>query len=519
MRPFASHSLPLVFTLLAGCTVERASTGPAVVDIPLLMHPLAAPHAITREVPPGPLASRSAPFPAVVRSQLATGLRTSVAEMHSLPLVQVRVVVGAGIGYGPLPGAALLTAMLMKDGGAGGMTSADVLGRIESLGGTLTVDVDADSSRFALAVPRDELGRALALLADIIAHPAFDARELGKLKLRETDQAREEARANGTWMATRVVFRELFSAESPYYRFGLTPAEIARVDERSIRDFHRRWYTASNTEVIVVGDVDAAAGTREIERAFGGLKAGDGPKQGFPPAIPLGKRHVVLVSRPKSAQSDIFVATTVAARTSPEWPALRVSNQVLGGVPSGRLFLDVREERSLAYSARSSIFELAHGPEPLLVYVGTQTPKTGPALQAALENLDGMLARAPTATETEGSRRYLTDVFATRMETMGSIADLIAQQRVLGLADGYWDSYRAALRSVEPAAAGSAAASFAHADRALVVVAGDADALAPVLVHFGDVSIVDPTHDFQTVKTLAFDASAPLEAAAPKSPN
>jgi len=178
-----------------------------------------------------------------------------------------------------------------------------------------------------------------------------------------------------------------------------------------------------------------------------------------------------------------------------------------------------RRPVGLAYSARSSIFELAHGPEPLLVYVGTQTPKTGPALQAALENLDGMLARAPTATETEGSRRYLTDVFATRMETMGSIADLIAQQRVLGLADGYWDSYRAALRSVEPAAAGSAAASFAHADRALVVVAGDADALAPVLVHFGDVSIVDPTHDFQTVKTLAFDASAPLEAAAPKSPN
>jgi hypothetical protein len=77
-------------------------------------------------------------------------------------------------------------------------------------------------------------------------------------------------------------------------------------------------------------------------------------------------------------------------------------------VPAGRLFLDVREDRSLAYSARGSIFELAHGPEPLLLYAGTETAKTDAALQATLDDLDGMIVRRVTAGETESSRRYLS---------------------------------------------------------------------------------------------------------------
>src|SRR6202041_184554 len=206
-----------------------------------------------------------------------------------------------------------------------------------------------------------------------------------------------------------------------------------------------------------------------------------------------------------------LVTSLVPPRSTPDWPKIRVANQVLGGGPAGRLFQDVREQRSLAYSAQSRITEPAHGEQPLVAYVGKQTPKTGPALQGALENIERMTASPPTDSETESARRYLSDVFAIRMETIGSIADLLAQQSAMGLPDGYWETYRAAVRATGTAEASDAAAKIFRANQSLVVVAGDADVIAPVLVHFGEVTILDPAQEFKATKTLAMDPNAPLD--------
>ena len=81
-------------------------------------------------------------------------------------------------------------------------------------------------------------------------------------------------------------------------------------------------------------------------------------------------------------------------RSSQDYPDLSVANQVLGGGVASRLFGDVREQRSLAYSTGSRILEVAQGKEPIFAYAGTATKKTGLAVQGILENLDKM-AEAP----------------------------------------------------------------------------------------------------------------------------
>lgn len=497
-----------------GCGgAERASIGPAVVEIPVrgTTSPASSDDGGVREQPPPPVASKESPFPPIHRASLSNGLDVAIAEAHALPLVQVRVVVRAGNGYGGTPGAAELTAQLLKDGGTRTMKSAELLDRIESLGASLSVDVDMDSSRLGLAIPKNELDAALAILAQVVTEPAFDEREFGKLKGRERDEAKDAARSNGTWMATRALFHELYTQANPYATYDLLPSEIGRINLLMVRDFHRRFYVPKNASVVLVGDVDPTTAGKSIEKAFGAWRGGDPPKQDFPEAIPLARRRVILANRPKSAQSDIFIVSLVPPRKSADWPTLRVANHVLGGVPAGRLFLDVREQRSLAYSAQSRVIELAHGDQPLVVYVGTQTPKTGAAVQGAIEDMERMTSAPPTQTETESARRYLSDVFAIRMETLGSIADMIAQEIVFGLPDGYWDLYRAALRATDAEQTGASARKTFHPDQALVVVAGDAEAIAPVLSHFGEVTVLDPAQEFHAVRTLAMDPNAPLE--------
>jgi zinc protease len=505
--PFTVGSVLASF-IAAGCgSATPPSRGPEHVDIPILPVATKEPKKGGHESAPSALPSKESPFPKVSSVKLANGLSVDTVEAHALPIVQLRVVVRVGNGYGGTPGAARLTAELLKDGGTRTMTSAQLLNRIESLGASLSVDVDFDSTVLGLAVTKDHMDEALRLVAEVVQDPAFDNAELTKLKARVKDEAEENARSNGTWMATRVMFRSLFTERNPYSSYDVVPGDLKGINGLVVRDFHKRFYVPRNANVVLVGDIDSAAATKAVEKSFGGWKGGDPPKTEFPPAIAAGKRQVVVVNRARSAQSDVFVASFIAPRSTPDWPAIRVANQILGGVPSGRLFLDVREQRSLAYSAVSRVTELAHGEQPLVVYVGTQTPKTAQAVAGALEDMERMATQPPDSSETESARRYLSDVFAIRMETIGSIANMVVQQTELGLPDGYWDAYRSALRATDPAAAAAAALKIFHPEKSLVVVAGDAEIIAPSLARFGEVTVVDPEHEFQTVRTIPAEAA------------
>jgi predicted Zn-dependent peptidase len=502
-----TRSLALL-TLTTGVTVlpalgcggaAPATFGPQKVDIPIrdttkVSKKGAAAH---KEGPPAPLASRESPFPAVKRTKLPNGMDIAVARAGSLPVVHVRLVVRVGANYGT-PGAGAITASLLKDGGTRTMTSAALLSRLETLGASLGVSTDFDKSTFSLAVVKDKLPDALAVLAEMISAPRFDEGELKKLKARMSDEADEAAKSNGTWMAMRVAFRELYSDKSPYATYELLPTEIAKVDGKAVRDFYKAFYVPKNTELVLAGDVGDAEAEALAKKHFSVFAGGDPPKVEFPTQIPPAKRRVLVVDRPKSVQSDIFVVGLAPERTSPAWADLRVANQILGGGVASRLFMDVREQRSLAYSTRSQIVELARGAQPLVCYAGTQTPKTADAVQGLLDNV-GKIAVGPIAdAEVLSARRYLSDIFAVRMETVGSIADLIVLADALGLGEGYWDKYREAVRSVDVPRAQAASKVLFSADKVIVVVAGDAGAITKDLGRFGEVVVIDPAKGFQT---------------------
>jgi zinc protease len=505
-----ARALALVLTA-SSCSVvacggtQVATFGPTKVDIPVAdttKKPKAAHATAARQKPPGAGVAKESPFPSVTRAKLANGLGVSVVTSHTLPIVQIRVVVHAGSGYGPAPGVAEITAEMLKDGGTRALTSAELVRRVETLGANLSVSTDFDATVIGTAVTKDHLGEALALLSQVVREPRFDAAELKKLKDRETDEAEDVARSSGAWTATRIMFQELYPAKSPYATYGLVPSEIAKIDGAQIRDFHRRFYVPKATELVLAGDVDADAAKALADRDFGKWTGGDPPKVDFaaPRATPA--RRVVIAHRPKSVQSDVFVALVAPERKEADWAAIRVANQVLGGGVASRLFADVREQRSLAYRTSAQIYEMAHGPQPLVVYAGTQTPKTAQAVTGLLENLAKMTTSPPTSSETDTASRYLSDIFAIRMETIGSIADMVVMQDTLGLPDGYWDTYRKELRATNAGQADAAAKKLYPASGGLIVVAGDADVIGPELARFGEVTVVDPEKEFKTVRTL-----------------
>jgi zinc protease len=336
-------------------------------------------------------------------------------------------------------------------------------------------------------------------LSAVAMKPRFDPKEFGKLRTREVERASSSAKSSAGYAASMIMYRELFempTAIHPYSRYDALPADLQKLQLADCKAWHKQHMTPKNALLIAAGDVDPDAFAKTAERAFAGWQGEKPEAPNFSEPMPDAEPHLYLVDRPGSGQAQVLVGRLGPPRQTPDWPSLAVLNQVLGGGVAGRLFLDVREKRSLAYSTGSSIDELAHSPVPIVLSAGTQTNKAPQAVQALLDNLERMAKSPPTPAEIETASRYLSDSFLFKTETAGALADMTAKLGVLSLPDDYFDEYRKAVRNIDGPSAVAKAGKFFSRDHVVMVVAGDAEKLAQRLTHFAKVIVIDPQKAF-----------------------
>ncbi|HEX4335147.1 MAG TPA: pitrilysin family protein [Polyangiaceae bacterium] len=510
-----SSGLALAVACAGSPAQPPAAPPPAPPLAPLPAALVATATASPADSPPPPGIAPDWHFPKIADQTAQNGLLVRVVERHALPVVQLELVIDSGSAAdGDKPGLAAVAGELLKAGGAGKWTSRALLDAAESLGSSLDVLTDRDSTRITMSVTKDHLAEALDILAAVAVKPRFDAAEFQKLKRREIDRVSSLTRTNAGWAASMVLYRELFQLPAgvhPYSRFDSTPKQLESLTLADCNTWHKRQVTPKNSFLVIAGDVDQKGAGQEVERAFG-TWSGERPESpSITAPVPPGALSIFLVDRPSSPQAEVYVATLGPERQSPDWPAMRTTNQILGGGVAGRLFLDVREKRSLAYRTRSSIDAVAHGPSPIILSAGTQTAKAGLTLDALLQHYEGMVKNPPTEDETGIATRYLSDVFLVGVDTVGAIANMTTDLSVFGLPPDYYDTYRAAVRNITKDGVTAIATRYLQSGKAVVVVAGDATRLGKPLSHFGAVKVVDPEAGFVTKTTLAYDPTAPIE--------
>ncbi len=503
---------------LFACSVFACSAAPAPTPVaPKPAASVAAPSALARDplsVAPASGITPTSNFPTIARRTLASGLQIAVISRKTLPIVELRLLFRSGSASDSAkPGVAGVAGELTKVGGAGPWNTEALLEHAEALGADLNVLTDRDSTRISLAVTTGDLDPALDIMSAVAIKPRFDPKEFGKLRTREVEASRSLAKSRAGYAASMILYRELFevpTAIHPYSRYAALPDELAKLTLADCKAWHKQHMTPKNAILIAAGDVDVDALAKSAERAFAGWQGEkpEGPR--FSEPMPETERHLYLVDRPGSGQAQVMVGRLGPERQTADWPSLAVLNQVLGGGVAGRLFLDVREKRSLAYSTGSFLDETAHSPVPVVLSAGTQTDKAPHTVQALLDNLQRMGKSPPSAAEIETASRYLSDSFLFKTETVGALADMTAKLNVLSLPDNYFDEYRKAVRNIDAATAMAKAGKYFASDKIVIVVAGDAEKLAQRLTHFSKVIIVDPNKAFTPGRMLPFNPSQPL---------
>ena len=487
MKKF-TQSIGLV-SILAACGGSQANLPPAAQTTSTQVVVERVEPAPQKQAPPTGTAPREIHFPEIDRQSTGSGLEVNTVSLHGVPVVQIKLVIKSGSARDPkdLPGTAQFVAQMLKEGTAK-RNSAKIAEAVDYLGARLGIHNDEEQITINLHALSEQLPEALALVAELATQPTFDEAELKKLKKRETDRLSLMSQSPN-FLARREFYKHLYG-DHPYAHIDTTKEVVQKIKRSDLTSFHQRYFAPNNAYLVVVGDVAPAQVLESANKAFQTwAKRNVTPVQYTPPPA-RNAREIVLVDRPESVQSVIYVGNLALPRTSPDYVPLLVANQVLGGSAASRLFMDLREKQSLTYGAYSAIAE-SQEPAPFRASAAVRNEVTPQALKGFFDHLGRISTEAPSEGELADAKRLLVDSFPLQIETPGEIAGLVSDLRAYNFPDNYWDGFRSQIQGVASQDALQAAKQYIRPDSSLVVVVGRAAAVREALASYGAVKVID----------------------------
>ena len=412
-------------------------------------------------------------LPPIVKRTLTNGLPVWIVEMHKVPLVDVTLLVKSGAAADPAGkiGVANVTADML-DEGAGTKSALDLADAIAFLGGSLITSSDWDSSIVRLHLPVAKVDDGLAVMSDVALRPTFAPAEFDRLKktrLTSILQGRDNASTLAGLAFAKVLYGEPHRYGGP---IGGTEATLNRMTVADVKDFHAKSFQPANAQLIVVGDVTAAAILPKLEKQFGVWKNTGAVAKAVSPSLPPpGPRTIYLVDKPGAAQSQIRIGQIGVARNTPDYFAIDVVNTILGGSFTSRLNQNLREVHGYAYGANSS-FSMRAMPGPFTASSGVQTDKTTESLREFFKELDAIREPIP-AGDLERGKNYEALGFPEGFETLSGMAGQLTSMAVYGLPATYFNEYVPKIQAVTQAAAQAAAQKYIVPDKLAIVVVGD----------------------------------------------
>jgi zinc protease len=432
--------------------------------------------------------------PEPVRFELANGLVVYLIEDHELPKVGMHALVRAGGRWEPAvkTGLAEITGTVMRTGGSVSRGGDKLDDELDRLGASIETSIDQDSGRVDATMLKEDLGHGIEIVADLLQHPAFpqDKIDLAKIRMRD-GIARRNDEPNG------IVFREfwriLYGRDSPYAR----QTEYAMVDAITRDDlvvFYQRFFQPESVILGVEGDFDPVAVRAKIEQCLGAWTRGGQPKPDVPAVDPAAQNRAGVYSIVKTdmQQSWVILGMLGGRRDDPDYYALSVMNEVLGGGISSRLHSNVRSAQGLAYIVFSGWD--AEWDHPGLFFAGgSSKPETTIKIyQSMLTEVKRLAESGATDDEVTRAKDSILKGFAFEFDHTSKIIGRLMAYEYYGYPRDYLQQYHARITKVTKDDVARVARQYLAPGKFAVLFSGNGRYEAP-LDSLGPVKPVDIT--------------------------
>jgi zinc protease len=375
----------------------------------------------------------------VVKEVLANGIRVIVRENRAVPVVAVQAGFLSGVRAEAEEkgGVAGLTAGILVKG-TSHRTAREISEAVENMGAELSGYSGRNSFGLQGKFLQRDFEKGFRLFADSILDPTFPAEELEKKRI-ETLGALKQQKDQLT-QATFLLFLEAHYGDHPYGRNPLgTENSVRAMTSEDLKAYYVRWADPRNMVIAISGDIDAGEALAAVRKAFGEMP----PRPGYEAlgALPVPSHDAVRkVEERRDKQQAHFVIGYPGARfTDPDRYALDVLGSALAGM-GGRLFVNLRDKKSLAYSVTSFSSEQVD-PGFFAFYMGTSADKLDGAIADTLVEISDVKKGGVTREEFDRAKKWMIGTYEIGLQSNSSYADKMVYNELYGT--GYEETFAA----------------------------------------------------------------------------
>nr|HPM43219.1 insulinase family protein [Candidatus Omnitrophota bacterium] len=365
----------------------------------------------------------------IEKSTLPNGLKVLIHKNSSSPSVAITV---AGLGGIMVEDektngiSSLVSRMIFK--GTKNRKESELVGAIERMGGSADTFSASSSFGFTIKCLKEDLDVVLDISMDVLTNATFPEEELEKEKrltlamIKEEDDAILERGMNS--------LRGEMYPGSPYgMRYLGEESSIKNMARPVLQDFYKRYYTANNLVLSVSGDVEIAELQQKLSHVFSGIARSEEtasiPGSVTAPSGPVSKN--ISMQRDESLYMSGFHS---ASMIDSDRYSMEVVSSVLSG-QSGRMFDELRDKRSLAYSLgciqRSSI-----NTGLFIFYVATSKEKINDVKKSVAEQISSIRRSTVPEKELEMARKELVTRYLVSAQSNEYISTNAAIEELCG---------------------------------------------------------------------------------------
>jgi zinc protease len=408
--------------------------------------------------------------------ELSNGLKVIVVENHKRPTLSLQLSIdrdpsleNENAGFIGLAGQLLST-------GTTNRTKAQLDEEIDFLGASLST---GSSGIYASTLVK-HTDKMMGLMTDVLFNPAFDADQLEKLK-KQTISGLSANKEDANAIANNVSNVLNYGKKHPYGEIE-TEESIETITVDMCKEFYNTYFKPNVSYLVIVGDITTENAKTLAQTYFGKWVSGAVASRTYQlPKAPNGN-HLAFVAKESAVQSVINVTYPINLKPgTTDVIAAKVMNSILGGgVFSGRLMQNLREDKAFTYGARSSI-----GTDKLVAEFSAGASVRNEVTDSSITEFLFELRRIATEKVDEADlqlvKNSMNGSFARSLESPQTIANFALNMERYDLPEDYYATYLQKLNAVTVDDVLAVAKKYIKPDNANIVVVGnieEADKLA-----------------------------------------
>ena len=296
---------------------------------------------------------------------------------------------------------------------------------IDKIGGQINAFTSKESTCYYVKSLSANLEKACDVLVDMYCNSVFDEGEMQKEKnvvIEEIKMVEDTPEDDAHDMVYEVMFQDQPLSKSI---LGIVET-LTSITGESIRSYMREEYTRDSIVISVCGNFDEDQVCAFFEGKLSHLAAAKAAKPHR--VLPYQPHYRMKVK--EIEQSHLCLATKGIRINDPQYYAMAVLNNIMGGSMSSRLFQNIREEKGMAYSVYSYSSSYVHDGF-YGIYAGVSHDKVGDTVEAIKEELAILKAKGVTEEELEISKEQLKGSYIFGLESVSGRMASIGKSKLL----------------------------------------------------------------------------------------